>query len=70
MPLEGALPESAYLAVVSDAYERPACDVWPIGLRQPLPTLMAPLLRPDPAVPLDMGQALRTAYKRALRLAR
>ncbi len=65
MPLEGALPESAYLAVVSNAYERPACDVWPIGLRQSLPTLMVPLVRPDPPVPLDMGQALRTAYERA-----
>lgn len=65
MPLEGALPDSAYLAVVSNAYERPACDVWPIGLRQPLPILPVPLLRPDPAVPLDVGQGLRTAYERA-----
>jgi hypothetical protein len=65
MPLEGTLPDSAYLVVVSNAYERPACDVWPIGLRQPLPTLMVPLVRPDPPVPLDIGQALRTAYERA-----
>jgi hypothetical protein len=65
MPLEGALPDSAYLAMVSNAYERPACDVWPIGLRQPLPVLPIPLLRPDPPVSLDMGQALRTAYERA-----
>lgn len=65
MPLEGTLPDSAYLVVVSNAYERPTCDVWPIGLRQPLPTLMVPLVRPDPPVPLDMGQALRTAYERA-----
>jgi hypothetical protein len=65
MPLEGTLPDSAYLAMVSNAYERPACDVWPIGLRQPLPVLPIPLLRPDPPVSLDMGQALRTAYERA-----
>ncbi|HNT78921.1 MAG TPA: DUF4058 family protein, partial [Anaerolineae bacterium] len=31
----------------------------------PLPTLPIPLLPPDPPVPLDMGQALRTAYARA-----
>jgi hypothetical protein len=51
--------------MVVNMYERPACDVWPISLRQPLPVLPIPLLRPDPAVPLDIGQALRTAYQRA-----
>ncbi len=65
MPLEGILPESAYLVMVSNAYERPVCDVWPIGLRQPLPVLSVPLLKPDPPVSLDIGQALRTAYERA-----
>jgi len=65
MPLEGSLPPADYLIVVSNAYERPVCDVWPIGLRQPLPVFPIPLLRPDPDVPLDLGQALRTAYTRA-----
>ena len=64
-PLEGEVPPSDYLAVVSNAYERPACDVWPITIRQALPTIQIPLLRPDPSVPLNMGQALRTAYERA-----
>jgi hypothetical protein len=39
--------------------------VWPISLHQPLPALPVPLLRPDPDVPLDLGQALRTAHERA-----
>ena len=65
MPLEGDLPPCDYLVVVSNAAERPACEVWPITIRHPLPTLQIPLLKPDPAVPLDMGQAFRTAYKRA-----
>lgn len=65
MPLEGRLPASAYLATICDAYERPICSVWPIGLRQSLPVLPIPLLRPDPPVDLDLGQALRTAYERA-----
>lgn len=65
MPLEGTLPPADYLIVVSNTYERPMCDVWPIGLRQPVPVLPIPLLRPDPDVPLDLGQALRTAYARA-----
>jgi hypothetical protein len=65
MPLEGKLPKSDYLAVVCDMYERPMCSVWPIGVRQPLPTVPIPLLRPDPPVELDLNQALRTAYRRA-----
>ncbi|HEX8683241.1 MAG TPA: DUF4058 family protein, partial [Ardenticatenaceae bacterium] len=65
MPLEGALPDTAYLIMVSAAYERPHCDVWPIGLQNPLPTIPIPLLRPDPPVPLNIGAALDTAYERA-----
>ena len=65
MPLQGSLPKSDYLVVVSNAYERPSCDVWPIQLREPLPLLPIPLIRPDEPVPLDMGKALRTAYQRA-----
>jgi hypothetical protein len=65
MPFGGDVPDSAYLAMVSKANERPACDAWPIELRDPLPVLPVPLLPPDPPVPLDMGQALCTAYQRA-----
>lgn len=65
MPLEGELPPADYVAMVSSAYERPRCSVWPIRLHQFLPVLPIPLLRPDPDVPLDLAQALRTAYRRA-----
>ena len=65
MPLEGTLPPADYVIVVSKASERPVCDVWPVELRQPLPVLPIPLLPPDPDIPLDLGQALRTAYARA-----
>jgi hypothetical protein len=65
MPLEDPLPACDYLAVVSDASERPVCEVWPLGLRQPLPVLPIPLVAPDPRVPLDVNQALHTAYARA-----
>lgn len=65
MPLEGTLPPADYLVVVSKTSERPVCDVWTIGLRQPLPVLPIPLLPPDLDIPLDLGQALRTAYARA-----
>jgi len=65
MPFGGPMPDVAYLAAVCDMRKRPACDAWPIRLRDPLPVLPVPLLSPDPPVSLDMGQALRTAYQRA-----
>jgi hypothetical protein len=65
MPFEGKVPKSDYLAMVSNFYERPNCDVWPISLRQPLPDLSIPLLKPDPPVTLDLNAALRTAHERA-----
>jgi hypothetical protein len=65
MPLEGRLPPSDYLAMVCNMYGRPSCGVWPISVRDPLPNLPIPLLRPDRPVALDMNEALRTAYRRA-----
>lgn len=65
MPFGGSIPATDYLAMVSVARERPECDVWPIRVRERLPVLPVPLLAPDPVVPLDVGQALRTAYERA-----
>lgn len=65
MPLEGKLPASDYLAIVCDRYERPECSVWLLSMRHALPKLPIPLLRPDPPVDLDIGQALQTAYERA-----
>ena len=39
-------------------------DLWPIGLRQPLPTIAVPLVAPLPDVPLDLQAALTTVYDR------
>ncbi|MBI4672437.1 MAG: DUF4058 family protein [Chloroflexi bacterium] len=65
MPFEGNLPPSDYLAVVCNGDTRPHCDAYPIMLRQHLPVLPIPLLQPDPPVPLDLQDALVTAYERA-----
>jgi hypothetical protein len=65
MPFDDPLPAAHYLVMVCKAGERPRSSVWPIIVRQPLPTIPIPLLLPDPPVPLDLGQALRTAYERA-----
>ena len=65
MPFDDPLPPAHYLVMVCKAGERPRSNVWPISVRQPLPTIPIPLLSPDPPVPLELGQALRTAYERA-----
>lgn len=65
MPFDDPLPPADYLVMVAKAGERPHSLVWPIGVRQPLPTIPIPLLPPDPPVALDLGQAVRTAYARA-----
>jgi Protein of unknown function (DUF4058) len=65
MPFDDPLPAAHYIVMVCKAGERPRSSVWPISVRQPLPTIPIPLLPLDPPVPLDLGQALRTAYERA-----
>lgn len=62
MPFLGEVPDTPYLAMVSRAYARPDCEAWPIRFQDPLPVLPIPLLRPDPDVPLDLGEALRRTY--------
>ncbi len=65
MPFEDELPSCDYVVMLFNAYEGLACNVWPLTMRQQLPTIGVPLLRPDPPVTLDLGAALRTAYTRA-----
>src|SRR5262245_25082342 len=65
MPFDDPLPPAHYLVMVCKAGERPRSSAWPISVRQPLPTIPIHLLSPAPPVPLELGQALRTAYERA-----
>jgi hypothetical protein len=65
MPFGDPLPPAYYLMMVCKTGERPRSSVWPINVRQPLPAIPIPLLPPGPPVPLELGQALRTAYERA-----
>jgi hypothetical protein len=65
MPFQERVPAADYIIMVSRRERRPVCDVWPIWVRQQLPVIPIPLLRPDPDVVLDMGAALQTAYQRA-----
>ncbi|MBI4662873.1 MAG: DUF4058 family protein [Verrucomicrobia bacterium] len=60
--LQGQLPPAAYYVFLSRANRRPRTEVWPIGLREALPTVPVPLLRPDPDVPLELQAAVRACF--------
>jgi hypothetical protein len=61
---EADLPQTAYMAALIRA-NRPQAGIWPIDLRQPLPTLPVPLRPSDADVPLDLQAALDTVYDEA-----
>lgn len=61
MPVED-LPECDYCVLVSRAEERPRVGLWPIGLREMLPTIPIPLLAPDPDARLDLQALLHRLY--------
>ena len=65
MPLPDDAPKSDYYALVRRAEDHPRVGYWPIGLRDPLPTLPVPLQEPDAYAHLDLKLALETAYDRA-----
>jgi hypothetical protein len=62
MPMAAPLPDAPYFVVLSRADRRPECDVWPIGLRTPLPTVPVPLRGGDADVPLDLQEVLTIVY--------
>lgn len=62
VPMAEPLPPRPYFVLVSRAGQRPSVGVWPIGLKDSLPTVPVPLLGGDPDVPLDLQQALTSVY--------
>lgn len=61
--LLGELPPAPYYAYLSRSERRPFTQVWALPLRQPLPTLPVPLLRPDPDVILNLQAALTACFE-------
>lgn len=64
MPLE-ELPDCDYCVIVSRAGQRPHVGVWPIALRERLPTIPIPLRETDGDARLDLQVALDQAYDEA-----
>ncbi|MCW5923944.1 MAG: DUF4058 family protein [Saprospiraceae bacterium] len=58
------LEKTPYLIALTRAHQAQT-DIWPVGLRSPLPVVPVPLAAPDQDVPLDLQHALREVYKDA-----
>jgi hypothetical protein len=59
------MPACAYSVVVSRAERRPKAGVWPIGLRDRLPTIPVPLRPGDADARLDLQAVLNRVYDAA-----
>ena len=62
VPMREPLPAAAYFVFRSRAERRPILDVWPIGLRDRLPTVSVPLLAGDADLELDLQLAFTSIY--------
>ncbi|MFQ5874842.1 MAG: DUF4058 family protein [Dehalococcoidia bacterium] len=60
--LLGEPPPAPYYVYLSRVQRRPFTQIWPIALREPLPTVPVPLLPPDPDVPLDLQAAVQACF--------
>src|SRR4029453_5934831 len=47
LPMHDPLPPAEYFVLLSRAENRPITEVWPLALRDPLPTVPVPLLPGD-----------------------
>jgi hypothetical protein len=59
------LPPCDYYAVVSRPADRPEADIWPVTLREPLPTIPIPLRPREPDATVDLQAVLHAVYDSA-----
>ncbi len=59
------LPDCDYYALVSRVQRRPDAGVWPVRLRESLPTIPIPLAEGDPDARLDLQSLLHRIYDAA-----
>lgn len=64
MPMEEAVA-SDYRILVSRAESRPAANLWPVALREPLPALAVPLRDPGEDVRIELQVLLHQVYDAA-----
>ncbi|MCK6629041.1 MAG: DUF4058 family protein [Anaerolineae bacterium] len=59
----GELPPAPYYVFLSRFTRRPTTEVWPVALRERLPTVPVPLLPPDPDVPLSLQATIDACFE-------
>jgi hypothetical protein len=64
LPLTG-LPDCSYYAMVSRPATRPKADIWPLTLRETLPSLPIPLREGEPEPLIDLKAVLDRVYDEA-----
>ncbi len=64
MPLD-EMPSCDYAVIVKRATQWPRVGVWPLKLKDPLPTIPVPLREPDPDARVDLQAVLNLVYDRA-----
>ena len=62
VPMAEPLPRAPYFIFLSRVSQRPALDVWPITMDQPLPKIPVPLLPGDEERVLDLQQVFTSVY--------
>ena len=62
LPWNGDPPPASYYVYLSRADRRSEIGIWPLALADRLPVIPVPLLNGDPAVPLDLQQAVNDVY--------
>ncbi len=63
MPLLEPYPPGAYFVLLNRAKRRSWTEVRPASLDQPLPTVLVPLLKGDPDIPLNLQTAFSKVYE-------
>ncbi len=65
MPMLDSWPDSPYTVLVARAKKFELCQVWPIYLQIPLPSVPIPLAKPDPDIILDLQPMIDSIYQRS-----
>jgi len=64
LPMGRPLPPADHYAIVARSDRRPAADVYAWTLRDPLPKIPIPLLKPDQDIVIDLAEVFSIAYER------
>lgn len=64
-PLEGPRPPGSYYIIVCPAGDYPNAGIWPLTIRDPLPTIPIPLAEATPPVRLALEDCFNRAYEEA-----